>query len=249
MSEDSVGVQPRTSCANSMIGKMTADMANPIEATPIELSVKLRSLNRPSGMSGSLGPKASQAANRASSTTPAPSSRGIVTHSQIWPQPKRSPSWMPKTTANVPAAESATPSQSSRLDWGLRLGTRRHARTRATTPTGTLMRKIHSQPSVSRRTPPRIGPTSIATPAVAPHSDIATPRTSGANVRVTTVIVCGVIIEAPRPWTTRAAMSMPIVPDSAHHSDAPVNRASPIMYIDFGPTRSPRRPVTSRGTA
>ena len=41
--------------------------------------------------------------------------------------------------------------------------------TKPTMPTGMLMKKIHSQPSVSTSTPPRIGPTSVATPAVAPH--------------------------------------------------------------------------------
>ena len=40
-------------------------------------------------------------------------------------------------------------------------------------PTGTLMKKIHSQPGPSTSTPPTIGPTRIATPAVAPHSAIA----------------------------------------------------------------------------
>ncbi len=74
-------------------------------------------------------------------------------------------------------------------------------------PTGTLMKKIHSQPRVSTSTPPRIGPTSVATPAAAPHSAIAEPRRSIGKMRVMTAIVCGVIIDAPRPWATRAAIS------------------------------------------
>ena len=72
--------------------------------------------------------------------------------------------------------------------------------TKPTMPTGMLMKKIHSQPSASTSTPPRIGPTSVATPAVAPHSAIAWPRRSAGKIRVMIAIVCGVIIEAPRPW-------------------------------------------------
>ena len=66
------------------------------------------------------------------------------------------------------------------------------------------MKKIHSQPRASTSTPPRIGPTSVATPAVAPHSAIAWPRRSDGKIRVMIAIVCGVIIAAPSPWKTRA---------------------------------------------
>ena len=67
------------------------------------------------------------------------------------------------------------------------------------------MKKIHSQPRPSTSTPPRIGPTSVATPAVAPQMPIAAPRRSGGKIRVMTAMVCGVISAAPRPWTTRAS--------------------------------------------
>ena len=66
-------------------------------------------------------------------------------------------------------------------------------------PTGTLMKKIHSQPKASTKTPPAMGPTRVATPAVAPHSPMAAPRWVAGNVRVMTAIVWGVIIAAPRP--------------------------------------------------
>ena len=95
-------------------------------------------------------------------------------------------------------------------------------------PTGTLMKKIHSQPRESTSTPPRIGPTSVATPAVAPHSAIAWPRRSAGKIRVMIAIVCGVIIEAPRPWKTRATISPSIEPVSPHHSDDSVKTVSPM---------------------
>ena len=94
-------------------------------------------------------------------------------------------------------------------------------------PTGMLMKKIHSQPSPSTSTPPRIGPTRVATPAVAPHSDIAAPRRSAGKIRVMIAIVCGVIIEAPRPCTTRAAISISMLPVRPHHSDASVKTVRP----------------------
>jgi len=98
---------------------------------------------------------------------------------------------------------------------------------------GTLMRKIHSQPAASMSMPPRIGPTSPATPAVDPHSAMAPPRRWGGKIRAITVIVCGDIIDAPRPWTTRAAMSQPIprprVPVKPHHADDRVKMTRPIM--------------------
>ena len=42
-------------------------------------------------------------------------------------------------------------------------------------------------------------------------------------------IVCGVIIEAPKPCTTRATISISMVRVSPHHSDASVKTVSPIM--------------------
>ena len=47
----------------------------------------------------------------------------------------------------------------------------------------------------------------MATPAVAPQTAIAWPRLCAGKMRVMIAIVCGVIMEAPRPWTTRARMS------------------------------------------
>ncbi len=90
------------------------------------------------------------------------------------------------------------------------------------------MKKIHSQPRVSTSTPPRIGPISVATPAVAPHSAIAWPRRSAGKIRVMTAIVCGVISAAPRPWTTRATISISTEVVRPHHSEASVNTTRPM---------------------
>ena len=127
----------------------------------------------------------------------------------------------------MPTALSTTPTTSNEWACVSNRGTRRHASTKATTPTGTLTKKIHSQPRPSTSTPPSSGPTSVATPAVAPHRLIALPRWSGGNRRVMTAIVCGVMSAAPRPWNARAAMSAPIEPARPHAAEATVNTARP----------------------
>ena len=95
------------------------------------------------------------------------------------------------------------------------------------TPTGRLMKKIHSQPRPSTRTPPRIGPTRVATPAVAPQIPIAAPRRSGGKIRVMTAMVWGVMSAAPKPWNTRATISISTSPESPHQREAKVNTTSP----------------------
>ena len=149
----------------------------------------------------------------------------------------------------MPTALKTTPSQSKRCACVSSTGTNFQASTNASTPTGTFTKKIHSQPAASTRKPPRIGPTSVATPAVTPQTAIAEPRSRGAKMRVMTAIVCGVMRAAPKPWKTRAVTSTSMVCDSPHASEATVNTVSPMRYTRRGPKRSPRRPVMSSGTA
>jgi hypothetical protein len=83
---------------------------------------------------------------------------------------------MPNTRQNMPTDDSTTPMMSNEWPWVGSLGTSSTASTMPTMPTGTLTKKIHSHPGPSTRTPPSRGPTRVATPAVAPHSDMARPR-------------------------------------------------------------------------
>lgn len=76
--------------------------------------------------------------------------------------------------------------------------------------------------------PPSSGPTSVATPAVAPHRPMALPRSAAGKMRVMIAIVCGVIMAAPRPWKTRAMTSHSTEPVSPHHSDDRVKTARPV---------------------
>ena len=159
------------------------------------------------------------------------------------------PSCRPKTIRNIATPDSSTPRMSKRC-WSVgSTGTSRTANAMPTMPMGTLTKKIHCQPRLSTSTPPANGPTNVATPAVAPHTLIATPRRWAGKILVIADRVCGVSRPAPSPCTTRAVMSIPMEPDSPHHSDAAVKIASPIRYRFFGPNRSPSRPATSSGTA
>ncbi len=121
-----------------------------------------------------------------------------------------------------------TPTRSNLCGWVSSFGTRIHASTKPMIPTGMLMKKIHSHPRPSTRRPPASGPTSIATPEVAPQRPMAAPRLFGGNVRVMTAIVCGVMRAAPSPCTARNAMSAPSVGDRPHASEASVKTASPM---------------------
>lgn len=210
-----------------MNGRLMAVMARETIAMATLPTEKLRSRNSPRGTSGSRRTRACQATNRPSTTTPSAMSRGTLIGPVMVPQSYRSPSWMPNTSRNMPAALSATPSQSMVWACVSSTGTRRTARTKPIRPTGMLTKKIHSQPAASTSTPPRIGPTSVATPAVAPQRAMALPRLAAGKVRVMTAMVCGVRRDAPTPWTTRAAMSPPIESVRPHHSEARVKIVRP----------------------
>jgi hypothetical protein len=119
--------------------------------------------------------------------------------------------------------------RSNRCLWVSSTGMSRTASTTPMTPIGTLTKKIHSQPRRSTSTPPASGPSRVANPAVAPQTLSATPRRSDGKMRVIIDSVCGVSRAAPIPCTTRAAISMPIDPESPHHSEAAVNTTRPTM--------------------
>ncbi|GAA2087212.1 hypothetical protein GCM10009725_23930 [Aeromicrobium tamlense] len=223
-----VASKPSTVWVQSMNGNAIAVTENETAEMPRVDTEKFRSRKRLSGTSGSRRLRACQATNTARTTRPAAMSSGTESRPSISPQSYFSPSWMPKTMRNIAMALSTTPTQSNWWLWVSSAGTSRHASAKPTMPTGTLMMKIHSQPALSTSTPPRTGPTSVATPAVAPHSAIARPRLAGGKVRVMTAIVCGVIIEAPRPCTTRAMISHSTESVRPHHSEDRVKTARPV---------------------
>ena len=98
--------------------------------------------------------------------------------------------------------------------------------------------------------PPTIGPSAIATPAVAPHSPIARARSvrSGKTLEISESVE-GNTIAAPRPMKHLAAISSPEFaarPPTALESP---NRPRPASSIPLRPTRSDRLPAASRSAA
>ena len=83
--------------------------------------------------------------------------------------------------------------------------TSRGASRKAITPTGTLTKKIHSQPRYFVRRPPASTPTAAPEPPIAPQMPSALLR-SGPSSKVVMMIesAAGEMIAAPRPCTARA---------------------------------------------
>ncbi len=122
-------------------------------------------------------------------------------------------------------------------------------RVRLTTPapTGTLTKKIHSQPSHLVSTPPISTPTAAPLPPIAPQMPSALFRSAPSSKVVETIESAeGERIPAPSPWTARAAISIPSEVERPQVSDASVKRTTPPMKMRRRPSRSAARPPRSR---
>ena len=128
-----------------------------------------------------------------------------------------------------------------------RLSRRSTGLSAATTPaTGTLMKKIHSQPRPSVIGPPT---SHAAVPPMAPvepqiPSALLRSAPSG-KVVITIDSAVGVMIAAATPCTARAVSSASLVPASPAPSEASANRPVPTMNIRRRPSRSAARPPSS----
>ena len=117
----------------------------------------------------------------------------------------------------------------------------------ATRPaTGTLMKKIHSQPRPSVIGPPI---SHAAVPPMAPvepqmPSALLRSPPSG-NVVITIDSAVGVMIAAAAPCTARAVSSAVLEPASPAPSEASANRPLPIMNMRRRPSRSAARPPSN----
>ena len=79
------------------------------------------------------------------------------------------------------------------------------------TPTGTLTKKIHSQPAYFVRMPPKSTPAAAPLPPIAPQIPSALLRSEpSSNVVVMIESVAGEMIAAPSPCTAREAIRTPI---------------------------------------
>ena len=77
-------------------------------------------------------------------------------------------------------------------------------------PIGTLTNSTHSQPAHSVSMPPSSTPAAPPEPATAPQTPSALLRSApSAKITVTSESAAGESSAAPRPWTARAAISLP----------------------------------------
>ena len=95
-------------------------------------------------------------------------------------------------------------------------------------PTGTLTKKIHSQPRYFVSTPPASTPTAAPEPPIAPQMPSALLR-SGPSSNVVMMIesAAGEMIAAPRPCSARAPISTPSDHAKPQRNDAIVKTATP----------------------
>ncbi len=109
--------------------------------------------------------------------------------------------------------------------------------------TGTLMKKIHSQPRPSVIGPPishaAVPPMAPVEPQI-PSALLRSAPSGNVVMRIDSAV--GVMIAAATPCTARAVSSAPVVPASPAPSEASANRPVPAMNIRRRPSRSAARP-------
>ena len=174
---------------------------------------------------GIIGTGARRSQNTNAAIRAAPASRAPIT--SPLPQPTDGARTGAQTRASSPRVISGRPARSSR-GRGPRLSvSMTEEATAATTPTGTLIQKIHCQLMPWMIAPPRSGARATPSPVMPPQIPIAVPRFSSGNASLIRVSESGSTTAAPAPCTARDAISAPALPAVAHAMDAAVNSASP----------------------
>ncbi len=223
--------------------KKLANTTAPSSSAEMLAPVTVRTRKMRNGISGSFV-RDSMTTNATSSSAESASRRSV----QPDPQPCSGAFDTEYTSRARPAVTVTAPPMSwevSRSD--LLSRTNRGASRNAATPTGTLTKKIHSQPAYSVSTPPASTPTAAPEPPIAPQTPSALLR-SAPSSKVVMMIesAAGEMIAAPSPWTAREAMSTPSDQASPQRNDAIVNTTTPIRKSRRLPNRSARRPPSNR---
>ena len=128
-------------------------------------------------------------------------------------------------------------------------GISRATATRASTTTGTLIRKTEPHQKLSSSHPPSSGPTGKAMKVAPITTAMARGRSSSVNMTGITAIDIGKMAAAPRPSTARAAISSADEVENAHAADEAPNSTSAISSSFLRPIRSPSRPAGSSAAA
>ena len=120
----------------------------------------------------------------------------------------------------------------------------------AAAATGAMAMKMLVQLKLSSSQPPTMGPSAIATPAIAPHRPMARAR-SRRWVKTFEISerVAGKVMAAPSPMTARAAISWAGLVVKPPTRLAAPNTVSPASSIPLRPNRSDRLPNVSSSAA
>ncbi len=156
-----------------------------------------------------------------------------------------------KTSRAMPPADSTSPGTSTGAAAGsFDVGTLAATRRAPAAATGPMATKMLPQLKCSRSQPPTIGPSAIATPALAPHKPMARAR-SARPVKTLEISesVAGKVMAAPSPITARTAISCPGLVVKPPATLAVPNTASPASSIPLRPKRSDRLPKVSSSAA
>ena len=108
-----------------------------------------------------------------------------------------------------------------------------------------LSQKAHRHDTSVASHPPISGPTAAMPPMVEPQMAKAMPRARPVNIAFSVDRVLGSTIAAPRPCTSRDAISMAGLVAAPAPRLASMNTTSPIAYSRLRPYRSPIRPTVS----
>jgi hypothetical protein len=145
---------------------------------------------------------------------------------------------------------SANPAQSGDVGCGdLDSSTRQAVSTTASTPIGTLTRKIPRQLQSVVITPPSTGPSAVETPVMAPQTPNATPRSRPWNVCPISASDVANMIAPPIPCPLRDKISISGFWATPHSSDPRVKMTRPIWNRRLRPYRSASTPEVSSNEA
>ena len=109
-------------------------------------------------------------------------------------------------------------------------------------PSGMLNEKAQRQPGPSVIQPPSSGPATEDTANTAPMTPMYLPRSRAGTTSAMEVWARIIRPPPPRPWTTRAVMSQPMVPADAPITEPARNRRMAAISTGLRPKRSEMRP-------
>ena len=194
-----------------------------------------------------LGARRSQpmnVASRAAATTNPATLRPL-------PQPWEGASMIVKISRAIAAVDSARPGKSRAAASGFfDVGTLTATSAAAAAATGPMAKKMLAQLKCSSSQPPTIGPSAMATPALAPHRPMARARSARpVKTLVISESVAGKIMAAPSPITALAPMSWAGLVVKPPMTLAVPKTASPASSIPLRPARSDSAPEVSSKAA